>query len=66
MAEVTRLGLPAAAVLATVVFGLTATLAIWLAVRQVLGQRVADATALLFVFFPSRASCRSPTPKASS
>ena len=46
------LSLPAAAVLAASVFGLTATLAIWLAVRQVLGPRLADATALLFVFFP--------------
>jgi hypothetical protein len=52
VATVTRLSLPTSAVLAALVFGLTATVAIWLAVRQVLGPRVADATALLFVFFP--------------
>ncbi len=52
VAEVTRLTLPVSAVLAATVFGLTATLAIWLAVRQVLGDAVADRTALLFVFFP--------------
>lgn len=52
VAEVTRLSLPASAVLAANVFGLTATLAIWLAVRQVLGDARADRTALLFVFFP--------------
>ena len=52
VAEITRLSLPASAVLAALVFGLTATLAIWLAARQVLGDRVADHTALLFVFFP--------------
>jgi hypothetical protein len=52
VAEVTRLSLPASAALAACVFGLTATLAIWLAVRQVLGDVVADRTALLFVFFP--------------
>jgi Mannosyltransferase (PIG-V) len=52
VSEVTRLSLPASAVLAAFVFGLTATLAIWLAVRQVLGDVVADRTALLFVFFP--------------
>jgi hypothetical protein len=52
VSEVTRLSLPASAVLAAFVFGLTATLAVWLAVRQVLGDVVADRATLLFVFFP--------------
>ncbi|HEX3332965.1 MAG TPA: glycosyltransferase family 39 protein [Acidimicrobiales bacterium] len=52
VAEVTRLSLPDAAVLAAFVFGLTATVAIWLAVREVFGERLADRATLLFVFFP--------------
>jgi hypothetical protein len=49
---VTRLSLPDAAVLAAFVFGLTATVAVWLAVREVFGARLADRTTLLFVFSP--------------
>lgn len=52
VAEVTRLSLPAAAVAAAFVFGLTATVAIWLAVRETFGDRVADRATLLFVFLP--------------
>lgn len=52
VAEVTRLSLPDAAVVAAFVFGLTATLAVWLAVRAVFGDRLADRATLLFVFFP--------------
>jgi hypothetical protein len=52
VAEVTRLSLPDAAFLAAFVFGLTATLAIWLAVRETFGARIADRATLLFVFFP--------------
>lgn len=52
VAEVTRLSLPDAAVLAAFVFGLTATVAVWLAVRETFGARVADRATLFFVFFP--------------
>jgi hypothetical protein len=52
VAEVTRLSLPDAAVLTAFVFGLTATVAVWLAVRQAFGARLADRTTLLFVFSP--------------
>lgn len=52
VAEVTRLSLPDAAVLAAFVFGLTATVAVWLAVREVFGERLANRATLLFAFFP--------------
>jgi hypothetical protein len=52
VAEVTRLSLPDAAFVAAFVFGLTATVAIWLAVRETFGAHLADRTTLLFVFFP--------------
>ena len=53
LAEVTRLSLPYAAVLAAFVFGLTSALAIWLAVREVFGARLADRAVLLYVFCPT-------------
>jgi hypothetical protein len=53
VAEVTRLSLPDAAVLAAFVFGLTSALAIWLAVREVFGARLADRAVLLYVFCPT-------------
>jgi hypothetical protein len=52
VAEVTRLSLPDAAFLAAFVFGLTATLAVWLAVRETFGAQIANLATLLFVFFP--------------
>ncbi len=52
VAEVTRLSLPDAAFVAAFVFGLTATVAVWLAVRETFGARIADRATLLFVFFP--------------
>jgi len=52
LAEVTRLSLPDAAVVAAFVFGLTSALAIWLAVREVFGTRLADRAVLLYVFCP--------------
>jgi Gpi18-like mannosyltransferase len=52
VAVVTRLSPADAAVVVGFVFGLTATLAIWLAVRQLLGETIANRTTLLFVFFP--------------
>ncbi len=53
LSEVTRLSLPDAAVLAAFVFGLTSALAIWLAVREVCGARLADRSVLLYVFCPT-------------
>jgi hypothetical protein len=53
LAEVTRLSLPDAAFVAAFVFGLTAALAIWLAVREVFGSRLADRAVLLLVFCPT-------------
>ena len=53
VAEVTRLSLPDAAVVAAFVFGLTSALAIWLAVREIFGSRLADRAVLLFVFCPT-------------
>ena len=53
LAEVTRLSLSDAAVLAAFVFGLTSALAIWLAVREVFGARLADRAVLLYVFCPT-------------
>jgi Mannosyltransferase (PIG-V) len=53
LAEVTRLSLPDAAVVAAFVFGLTSALAIWLAVREVFGARLADRAVLLYVFCPA-------------
>ena len=53
LAEITRLSLPAAAVTAAFVFGLTSALAVWLAVREVFGARLADRAVLLYVFFPT-------------
>ena len=53
VSEVTRLSLSDAAVLAAFVFGLTSALAIWLAVREVVGARLADRAVLLYVFCPT-------------
>jgi Dolichyl-phosphate-mannose-protein mannosyltransferase len=53
LSEVTRFSLPDAAVLAAFVFGLTSALAIWLAVREVFGTRLADRAVLLYVFCPT-------------
>ena len=53
LAEATRLSLPDAAVVAAFVFGLTAAIAIWLAVREVCGAKLADGAVLLFVFCPT-------------
>jgi Gpi18-like mannosyltransferase len=39
-------------VVAAFLFGLTATIAIWLAVRELFGDQLADRATLLFVFFP--------------
>ena len=60
LAEVTRLSLPDAAVLAAFVFGLTSALAIWLAVREVFGARLADRAVLLYVFCPTAPDPRRP------
>lgn len=51
--DVTGLSYGGATFLLTLILGLTATLAIWLAVRQVFGTVVADRSVLLFVFFPA-------------
>ncbi len=53
VADVARLSLPDAAVLTAFVFGLTSALAIWLAVREIFGSRLADRAVLLFVFCPT-------------
>ena len=53
LSEVTRLSLPHAALLAAFVFGLTSSLAIWLAAREIFGARLADRAVLLFVFCPT-------------
>lgn len=53
LADVTRLTLPDAAVVAAFVFGLTSALAIWLAIREVFGSRLADRAVLLYVFCPT-------------
>jgi len=53
LAEVTRLNLPDAAFVAAFIFGLTSALAIWLAVREVFGDRLADGAVLLYVFCPT-------------
>jgi hypothetical protein len=53
LSEVTRLSLPDAAFAVAFVFGLTAALAIWLAVREVSGSRLADRAVLLLVFCPT-------------
>ena len=53
LAEVTRLDLPDAAVVAAFVLGLTSALAIWLAVREVFGSRLAERAVLLYVFCPT-------------
>ncbi len=52
LAELTRLSLADAAVVAAFIFGLTSALAIWLAVREVFGSRLADRAVLLYVFCP--------------
>jgi hypothetical protein len=52
-AAVTGLSVADAAVLLAFVFGLTSVIAIWLAVRQIFGQGIADRTVLLYVFFPT-------------
>jgi len=53
VASVSRLSLPDAAAATAFVLGLTATLAIWLALREVVGTQLADRSALLFVCCPS-------------
>ncbi len=53
VSEVTRLNLADAAVLAAFVFGLTSALAIWLAVREIFGGRLADRAVLLYAFCPT-------------
>jgi Dolichyl-phosphate-mannose-protein mannosyltransferase len=53
LAVVTHLALPDAAVVAAFVFGLTSALAVWLAVREVFGARLADRAVLLYVFCPT-------------
>jgi hypothetical protein len=53
VADATRLSLPDAAVLAAFVFGLTSALAVWLAIREVFGARLADRAVLLYVFCPT-------------
>ncbi|HXN60870.1 MAG TPA: hypothetical protein VN886_10500 [Acidimicrobiales bacterium] len=53
LAEVTGLSLPDAAVVAAFVFGLTSAVAIWLAVREVFGAKLADGAVLLLVFCPT-------------
>jgi hypothetical protein len=53
VAEVTRTSLPDAAVLTAFILGLTSALAIWLAVREVLGAPLADRAVLLYVFCPT-------------
>jgi hypothetical protein len=53
VATVTRLSLPDAAVVVAFVFGLTSAVAIWLAVREVFGARLADRAVLLYVFCPT-------------
>jgi hypothetical protein len=53
VASVTRLSLPDAAAATAFVLGLTATLAIWLALREVVGTRLADRSVLLFVCCPT-------------
>jgi hypothetical protein len=51
--EVTGLSYSAATFLLSLLLGLTATIAIWLAVREIFGPVVADRSVLLFVFFPA-------------
>ena len=53
VASVTRLSLPDAAAATAFVLGLTATLAIWLALREVVGTKLADRSVLLFVCCPT-------------
>jgi Gpi18-like mannosyltransferase len=52
LAIVTRLSVPHAAFVAAFIFGLTSAVALWLAVREVLGPVIADRSVLLYVFFP--------------
>jgi hypothetical protein len=52
VAAVTRLSPPDAAVAAAFIFGLTATIALWLCVRELFGHALAGRATLLFVFFP--------------
>lgn len=53
LAEITRLSLPDAGVVAASFFGLTSALAVFLAVREVCGTRLADRAVLLYVCAPS-------------
>ncbi|HXZ61342.1 MAG TPA: glycosyltransferase family 39 protein, partial [Acidimicrobiales bacterium] len=53
LATVTGLRLIDAALLAAFVFGLTSALAIWLAVHELFGPRLADRTVLLYVCCPT-------------
>ncbi len=53
LADVTRLSLPSAAVAAALALGLTASVAIFLAVREVCGERLANRAVLLFVCAPT-------------
>jgi hypothetical protein len=51
--EVTGLSYAQSAFLLSIVLGVTAVVAVWLAVREVFGPVVADRSVLLFVFFPA-------------
>jgi hypothetical protein len=50
---VTGLTYPHAAIVVSFVFGLTSSVAIWLAVREVFGPLIADRSVLLYAFFPT-------------
>jgi Mannosyltransferase (PIG-V) len=52
-AEITRLSLPDAGVVAAFVFGLTSTVAVFLAVREVVGTELANRAVLLYVCLPT-------------
>ena len=53
VSRVTGLSFEHAGVVVAFVFGLTAVIAVWLAVRQVFGNAVADRTAVVLCFFPT-------------
>ena len=53
VARTTGISYQHAGIIVAFVFGLTAVVAVWLAVRQVFGNAVADRTAAVLCFFPS-------------
>lgn len=53
ISALTTLSLVDASTLVAFLFGLTAVVGVWLAVRQLAGQEVAERTVLLFAFFPT-------------